>query len=161
MVRLATQILGNRSDAEDAVQEAFLVAFRKAGGFRGESSASTWLHRVLINTCLKMRERRRPAASLEDPGRIEGPREPAPIESAEIREVLQLEIAALPLRQRIVFTLSEVEGTALEEIAAILALRSATVRYHLFKARERLRERLRPRLDETELPLAERKGRET
>src|SRR5262245_14966429 len=58
MKSVAYQLLRNRSDAEDAVQEAFLKAYRSVDGFRGQSSFSTWVYRILVNACHDIRRKR-------------------------------------------------------------------------------------------------------
>jgi len=144
MVRFATQLLGNQADAEDAVQEAFLTLHRKIAGFRGRSSLATWLYRVLVNRALKIRKRRRPMESLDETTPLAGAGPPGALASAEAGAAMAKAIDALPERQRVVFTLSEIEGFTTMEIGEILGLRSGTVRFHLCKAREGLRGKLRP-----------------
>ena len=149
MLRLAARILRNRADAEDAVQEAFLVLFRKVGGFRGSSSFATWFYRIVVNASLQILKAQSAAHALreravrESPGVAPAPRNPGMREAARI---LDREIEALPLRQRMVFTLIEVEGFSRGETAGILGLESGTVRYHFSVAKERLRRRLEPLL---------------
>jgi len=58
MLRVAVRILGNRADAEDAIQDAFLALYRKAGAFQGGSSFNTWFYRIVVNACLKIRRKR-------------------------------------------------------------------------------------------------------
>jgi RNA polymerase sigma-70 factor (ECF subfamily) len=144
MLRLATQILGNRADAEDAVQDAFLTLFRKVSGFRGRSSFTTWFYRIVVNACLKIREKRRPAEGLDAHAPRVAGRDRDACADREVRDALEAGIAGLPMQQRLVFTLAEVEGFSPVRIGTILDLRPGTVRFHLFKAREKLRERLRP-----------------
>lgn len=148
MLRVAFRILGNRADAEDAIQDAFLALFRKAAAFRGGSSFNTWFYRIVVNACLKIRRKRRAMReTMENAAIQDGPSiRDAGAADAEARSALDREIEGLPLRQKMVFVLSVVEGFSLKETAEILDLRPGTVGYHLFKARERLRERLRPYL---------------
>lgn len=151
MLRVALRILRNRTDAEDAVQETFLSLFRNAADFEGRSALGTWLFRVLIRCCLRL-DRRRPGQSVEA-GEAGASRDAAAgAVQAEARVALEREIGALPARQRVVFTLAAVEGFRLSRIAEMLAIDAGTARYHLSRARARLRERLRAHLvvDEVE-----------
>lgn len=144
MLRLAMQILNHRPDAEDALQNAFLNLHRKVSGFQGSASFTTWFYRIVVNACLKIREKRRPMERLDDFSEHQAAAptgDPAHIEAGD---ALKREIAGLPLRQRMVFTLSEVEGFEAKHVGEILNIKPGTVRFHLFKAKERLRERLRP-----------------
>jgi len=145
MLRLALRITGERADAEDAVQEAFLVIFEKAERFDGRSSFATWLYRITVNASLQVRRRRGVAAP---EGGVTPLALPADPERAEALRALDREVQALPLRQRMVFTLHLVEGFSLEETAAVLGIAPGTARYHLFAARNRLQERLAPYLPE-------------
>lgn len=156
MLRLATRILSNRADAEDAVQDAFVILYAKVGGFGGRSSFATWFYRIVVNACLKIRKKRAMAHELGTPealeaaavtaaGRASGGGED--LDRDEATRALDREIARLPLRQRTVFSLAMIEGFSLEETARILGLKAGTVRYHLFMARDRLRDRLRPFLN--------------
>ena len=146
MLRVAVRILGNRADAEDAIQDAFLALYRKAGAFQGGSSFNTWFYRIVVNACLKIRRKRQSMRKVMERAAIKDkPVFPEAAEAeSEAREALDREIEALPMRQRMVFVLTMVEGFSLNETAEILDLRPGTAGYHLFKARERLRERLRP-----------------
>ena len=150
MLRVAMRILSNRADADDAVQEAFVILYTKVGGFGGRSSFTTWFYRIVVNACLKIRKKRSKAHEAAATGLLDA----LPAEGGGERSVtgaaraLDREIALLPLRQRTVFTLSVVEGFSLEETARMLGLKGGTARYHLFKARERLRERLRPFMED-------------
>ena len=144
MLRIATRILGRREDAEDAVQDAFVRLYRSAAAFKGRSSLSTWIYRIVVNTCLHELRQQRTRACLASADALstEAP-DPA---TSEAQAVLEREVAELPDRQRLVFTLAEIERISLTEVARILTLRPGTVRYHLFKARKQLQERLRPYL---------------
>ena len=147
MLRLGLRILGNLADAEDAVQDAFLNLYRGVGEFRKKSSFSTWLYRITINACLKIRRNRPPvehARELAEPGERGGRGAEA---LSEAHEALQREMLSLPLRQRMVFTLSQVEGLSPAAVGETLGLNPGTVRFHLFRAREKLRQRLKPFLE--------------
>ncbi len=157
MLRVATRILPNRADAEDAVQEAFVILYSKVGSFGGRSSFVTWFYRIVVNACLKIRKKRARAHEIGNPEALEAAAAQAADRASgcgadpaldEAVQALDREIALLPLRQRTVFSLSMIEGFSLKETARILGLKAGTARYHLFMARDRLRVRLRPFLGE-------------
>ncbi len=151
-LRLALRILGNREDAEDAVQDAFVDLFRHIDGFREASSLSTWFYRIVVTSCLRVRDRRARRRDAQ-PGRedtgsdaalaAKAPAAPGP-EVSEAARALDAALGRLPERQRVVFCLSEVEGLAAGEVAEVLGIDAGTARYHLSKARARLREILHP-----------------
>lgn len=137
MKSIAANMLGNRAEAEDAVHDAFVKAFRSAGQFDGRCPAEHWLIRILVNTCRDRLRLRRPAEPGVDLQR-------APREDHALRMALRQAIARLPERQRTVFLLHSVEGLRHAEIACILDEVEATVRGVLFEARKKLRAILRP-----------------
>ena len=146
---VALNILGNVTDAEDAVQEAFLKAYRSLGGFRGQSSFSTWLYRILLNCCYDVRRRRlrRPEMEIADPQPEMDERKPlqegsvAPVDHP-LRLALEKCIARLNPRQREVFVLFEVEGFKHAEIAALLRISETNSKNILFEAKRSLRREL-------------------
>jgi RNA polymerase sigma-70 factor (ECF subfamily) len=117
---LCLRMVGNPSDAEDLMQEAFLQLFRKIGTFRGESAFSTWLHRMTVNVVLmRLRKKTLPAASLEETTEPDeetgGPRKDigAPdlrLSGAVDRVNLERSIEKLPPGYRTVFVLHDVQG---------------------------------------------------
>ncbi len=143
-VRLARRVAEHPEDADDAVQEAFLAVHRHAATFRADATFATWLYRIVVNHSLKHRRsaRRRDARERALP-LDEFAAVTVAASDEELRRVLDREIDRLPLRQRMVFALVVVEGVAIDDAATVVGLRPGTVRYHLTKARERLRERLR------------------
>jgi len=152
MKSIARNLLGHESDAEDAVQESFLKVFRGAGSFRGTASVSTWIYRILVNTCydaLRRRKRRsEDALTLETPRREE-PRDAAPgAEGATapgdhpLRIAIEQGVAKLKPRQRDVFLLSAVEGFSHREISEVLDIPEGTSRTLLFEAKRHLQELL-------------------
>jgi RNA polymerase sigma-70 factor (ECF subfamily) len=142
MKSVAANLLGNRADAEDAVQEAFLKLYRGFPGFKGESLLSTWLFRILVNTCHDLSRRR--TRSPEMPVAEGGPDddrvlEPgAPPVDPTLRLTLEHLIQGLPPLPRTVFVLFEVEGFKHREIAGILGIPEGTSRYALFEAKKAL-----------------------
>ena len=142
--------LGGEADlAEQLVQDAFVQAWRKLPGFRGESSFGTWLHRLTVNLALdrqRERTRRRRHETAMDP-LVDMPRLAADLPGVDpaVGERLDLAaaLAALPEGARTAFVLHEIEGHAVSEVAALMQVSEGTVKTQLFRARRRLREVLR------------------
>jgi len=164
LFRLARSILRDDAEAEDALQEAYLAAYRNIGAFRGGSRLSTWLARIVINQAYaRLRKRRHlaPVIPLEPAGgeraeqrfeegsmgddSVERP-EGAAMRS-ELRRILERRIDELPEQFRTVFVLRDVEELSVEETAQCLDLPPATVRTRAFRARTLLRESLARDLD--------------
>ena len=161
MFRTARAIVRDDAEAEDALQEAYLQAYRTLGGFRGEAKFSTWLARVVANEALaRLRKQVRRAAIVPMQGGLEidqlnptteaaamdrGPENAA--RRAEMRKLLEQRIDALPGAYRPVFMLRAVEEYSVEETAAILQVPEATVRSRFHRARSLLREGLAAEVD--------------
>jgi RNA polymerase sigma-70 factor (ECF subfamily) len=161
LFRIARAILKDDFTAEDAVQDAYLDAYRRSAQFRGEASVSTWLSRIVINHALmRLRRSKRervvvPFHGSNEPydnrseeiadNRSESP--PAATFRAEVRRLIESRIDALPVAFRTVFIMREVEDMTVEETAACLGIPAATVRRRLFRARALLRESLARDLD--------------
>src|SRR5687767_12838567 len=143
LFRTARAILRDDAEAEDAVQDAYLQAYRNLGTFRGESKLSTWLVRIAANEALMRRRRiRRPVESVEslehEPvSDAPGPQDDA--EHTEMRRLLEARIDALPDSYRAVFVLRALEELSVGETAAALGIPHATVRTRYFRARGLLR----------------------
>lgn len=142
--------LRNPSDAEDAVQEALVAAFRAAPGFRGESSVSTWLHRILLNSCVD-RIRRERAGPPTSPWPVHEPPGRRPDLAREVVTRLTLEeaLGELPDFQRIPVLLVDVEGFSVAEVAEILDVPQGTVKSRCARGRRRLAELLGHLREET------------
>lgn len=144
---LVLRMTGSPSDAEDLLQDIFLQAYRKLGGFRGESSLGTWLYRMAVNQCLdhlRGRQARmaRSTGSYDDET-VSEPVAPAPVIPAAVSRVdLERAIARLPDGCRTAFVLHDVEGLAHHEVAAMLGISEGTSKSQLHKARLRLRSML-------------------
>jgi RNA polymerase sigma-70 factor, ECF subfamily len=162
LFRVARSILRDDAEAEDALQEAYIDAYRHIGKFRGDAKLSTWLTRIVINQALgRLRKHKRdsvvvPFTSLQsrDPEQEEpvlvNPTSESPENvaiRADIRRVLELKIDELPVAFRTVFIMREVEDMTVEETAACLSIPAATVRTRLFRARALLRESLVREMD--------------
>ena len=159
MLAIARHFLSRTEDAQDAVQEAFLSAFRSVAAFRGGSAVSTWLHRIVVNACL-MRIRgasRRPETPIEDylPRFDETGHHASPVEdwsvcpekamlSRETRERVRAAIEKLPPSYRTVLILRDIEELSTEETAEMLALTRTAVKVRLHRARLALRTLLTP-----------------
>lgn len=155
LFRTARSILQSDSEAEDAVQDAFLRAWLALGSFRAESKLSTWLVRIVTNEALgRIRRAKVHTIPLEDamtspdpkmqlaladsPGK--GPEQTAL--RAQVRDLIEEQIDQLPDAYRTVFMLSAVEGLSAVDIAQALDLPAATVRTRAFRARSLLKEAL-------------------
>jgi RNA polymerase sigma-70 factor (ECF subfamily) len=155
LLAVARRYMRSDEDARDAVQEAFIAAFRSIGKFEGGSAISTWLHRIAINCCLmKLRSgRRRPETSIEDllptfdetghrvlheetwPDSVE-----AAIERRQVRERVRKAVALLPDKYRTVILLRDIEELSTEETARTLGTTPTAVKVRLHRARQALRE---------------------
>jgi RNA polymerase sigma-70 factor (ECF subfamily) len=150
MLSVARRYLPREADAEDALQDALLLAHRNLASFQGGSRLGTWLHRVTVNASLmRIRSRsRRPEPSPDNPGwqalaSKEGPVWAAsPLEAlsrAEIRRRLQDGLAGLPEGIRAVVRLRDIEGVELREIGNLLGIGVSTVKSRLHRGRSALR----------------------
>jgi RNA polymerase sigma-70 factor (ECF subfamily) len=143
---IAYRLLGQREDAEDLVQDAFLAVLRKIDSFQPERSFSAWFHRIVVNRALNARKARsvRHTEALPAEVRADGVSPLHHTERVELRERLAEVMTRLPERQRTIVRLSELEGMSSPEIAEILGLSDGTVRWHLHQARGALRQALAP-----------------
>ncbi|MEX0984839.1 MAG: sigma-70 family RNA polymerase sigma factor [Actinomycetota bacterium] len=135
------RVLGNRDDAADAVQDAFLSALRKLGQFRGDSLFTTWLYRVAVNACYDIlrKRRRQPMLHLaEDP---DGPaREEGPAALDHADEVVgtvdaATALARVPEEFRVTLVLADVHDMAYEEISRVLDVPIGTVKSRVHRGR--------------------------
>jgi RNA polymerase sigma-70 factor (ECF subfamily) len=152
--RLSFKILRHEDDAAEALQDAFLSAFRGIRNFKAESTFSTWLYRIATNAALmKYRKRRDGHVSLEQSQSGEGDSEAMQLPDwttqplkdlldSETREVMQEGIERLPDELRTVFVLRDVQELSNAEVAEILELSVAAVKSRLHRARIILRDRL-------------------
>ncbi len=151
MFRAARAILKDDAEAEEAVQDAYLKAFRAMGEFRGDSKLSTWLVRIAVNEALMRRRKLARSAEVVDLNMDmhmdtkEGPEHAAA--RGEVRVLLESRIDALPDAYRAVFMLRGVEEFSVEETAQALDIPEATVRTRFFRARGLLRESLASEID--------------
>jgi len=150
LFRTARAILRNDAEAEEAVQDGYLKAFRAMGEFRGDSKISTWLVRIVANEALMRRRKLARGAEVVDlnmdfPSDNESPDQAAA--RGEVRKLLESRIDALPDAYRAVFMLRALEEFSVEETAEALDVPEATVRTRFFRARSLLRESLSREID--------------
>jgi len=139
---VARAIVLSHDDAEDAVQEGFLHAFRALDRFRPEQAFGAWLHRIVANAALDIARRRKVRDADELPETLASPhRDPA--EADELRARLARALDTLSARQRAVIVLHDVEGFKHAEIGALLGIPEGTARSDLHHARTHLRRQLR------------------
>lgn len=151
---VARRFMRNEQDAEDAVQDAFLSAFKNLDGFDGKAKLGTWLHRIVVNACLmKLRtQRRRPETSIEGllptfvadghqtKSNIAWPE--TSLDTLELRKLVREKINELPDGYRNVLLLRDIEGLDTGEAAAVLGMTETAVKTRLHRARQALRELL-------------------
>lgn len=162
LFRVARAILKDDAAAEDALQEAYLDAYRHIGDFRGAARAGTWLTRIVINQApMRVRKDRRhrvvvpfgerqhnggpPAENVMIDEKTESPA--TATLRAEVRRILERAIDDLPMSFRTVFVMRDVEDMTVQETAECLSIPAATVRTRLFRARALMREALAREMD--------------
>src|SRR5438093_6107956 len=143
--RLAAHILRDPEDARDAAQESLAKLCVRIKQFRGESQFSTWLHRLVVNTCRDVANRRRarPWVELVEDRRVSS--EPDPqraAEASELRAELCEELAGLPADQARVVVLKDALGFSFEEISSGTGMPVGTAKCYAHRGRNRLRDRL-------------------
>jgi RNA polymerase sigma-70 factor (ECF subfamily) len=161
LLAVARRMMATEDDAQEALQDAFLSAYKAIGRFDGASLLSTWLHRIVVNACLmKLRaRRRRPETSIEallpaylddghrrDPGPAWNQPPESGIEASELRAMVRTAIDGLPEAYRVVLVLRDLEGLDTEETARVLELTPNAVKTRLHRARQALRTVLEPRM---------------
>jgi RNA polymerase sigma-70 factor, ECF subfamily len=153
---LCMRMTSNSTEAQDLTQDAFLQLFRKIGSFRGDSSFSTWLHRLTVNIVLMhFRKKRHPEISLDETFDSDDDSTSQKIEIGEPdlrirgtidRLLLERAVEHLPDGYKLMFVLHDVQGFGHEEIAKILGCSVGNSKSQLHKARMRLRELLTRRI---------------
>jgi RNA polymerase sigma-70 factor (ECF subfamily) len=150
VVSTAWRLLGSEDDARDAAQEVFLRAFKYLGRFKSERDFYAWLYGITINVCRDMARRRGPSpvsAPLETDKRT-GPPDPlASAEDAEARVLLAQRramiaraLATLPVKERAVIILRDLEGLSTDEVARIMGSRPTTIRSQISTARAKIKQ---------------------
>ena len=143
----ALRLVGDRQDAEDVAQEAYLRVFRGLAGFREEAQFETWLYRIVANAAMShLRRRGRFGDVLAEPDdeRLEPVATQRPGDQAIDREALSGALRALPDAMRTAVVLKDVYGLSCQEIAEIDGSTEGAVKVRLHRARKRLKDLLRP-----------------
>lgn len=152
---LAMRLVGERRDAEELVQDAFVRAYRSLPTFRGDAKFSTWFYRIVYNLCMTRLSRRRSQPksvefehdelmdSLADDVSLQIDEQ---VGNDEMREIVREELDKMPERFKSIVTLFYVQEMSYEEICDIMQLPLGTVKTHLFRARTMLRKRMAIRL---------------
>jgi RNA polymerase sigma-70 factor (ECF subfamily) len=154
LYRITRSVLRDSSEAEDAVQETYLAAFRYLATYRGESSLASWLSRIAMNEALG-RLRRKPAAALVTPLEQIPEAEIIPFPSSarnddpertmaqrQILHLVEQATDTLPEVYRVVFVTRVIEGMSIEETAALLRIKPETVKTRLHRARRLVQEQI-------------------
>jgi RNA polymerase sigma-70 factor (ECF subfamily) len=140
----ALRLVGDRQEAEDVAQDAFLRAFRGLRGFRGDAQFETWLYRIVANAAMShLRRRKRFGELLADDGERSPVLDPAaPVRVAEEavdRDALVRALEALPASLRTVVVLKDVYGLSCQEIGEHIGISEGAVKVRLHRARRRLK----------------------
>ncbi|TNC27262.1 RNA polymerase sigma factor SigM [Amycolatopsis alkalitolerans] len=140
MWAVALRTLRDPEEAADALQDAFISAFRAAGNFRAESQVTTWLHRIVVNACLdRMRRRQaRPTVPLPETGQGEPATPRDSMADRETKLVVQAALDQLPEDQRAPIVLVDVEGYSVSETAKLLGIAEGTVKSRCARGRAKL-----------------------
>jgi RNA polymerase sigma-70 factor (ECF subfamily) len=154
---LAMRILKNREDAEEALQDAFVRVYRALSSFEWKSSFSTWLYRIVYNTCATAAGKRNGKYNIsldivdEDGPRVEIESDELQpdmkLESDEFSKIVCEEVEKLPIAYGSTFTLFTIQDMSYEEIVQVTGLPLGTVKARLFRARTMLRKAIVKRMD--------------
>lgn len=146
MWAVALRTLGDPEEAADALQDAFLSAFRAAGRFRGDAAVTTWLHRIVVNACLDRLRRRsiRPATPMGDESKMDAlaPKLPDPTDGHGTLLDVTAALSELPYEQRAALILVDMMGYAVDDAAEFLNVPAGTVKSRCARGRARLAPRL-------------------
>ncbi len=148
MYAVAIRTTNNRELAADAVQEAFISAFRRAGAYRGDAAVTTWLHRIVVNACLdRLRREKTSLRRAGDLGELDLPDRHDHHASVEVRLDVREALEQLPEGQRMALVLVDMHGLPVTEAAQVLGVAEGTVKSRCFRGREALAAILRPDAD--------------
>lgn len=139
MWSVAVRTLNRTEDADDAVQEALVAAFRRAGSFRGDAAVRTWLYRIVVNTCIDRmrRDQVRRTVPLPD-GELAAPRRGDPVTELATRMAVGDALAELSAEYRIAVVLVDMEGWSVADAAQVLDVPAGTVKSRCARGRAKL-----------------------
>jgi len=139
---LALRIAGDRGEAEDIAQDAYLRVFRSLGGFREDARFETWLYRVVVNAAMThLKKRGRFGSLLRDPEEAPEPVSPDRAEDAAVdRDEVRRSLEKLPVGMRTTVVLKDVYGLSCREIGEEMGLSEGAVKVRLHRARKRMKE---------------------
>ncbi|WP_221474620.1 RNA polymerase sigma factor SigM [Sphaerisporangium rubeum] len=141
MWAVALRTLGDPDEAADAVQDAFVSAYRKAESFRGDAAVTTWLHRIVVNACLD-RMRRKSIRPVADDELVEAAERDTPIPDQTGDRDVSMEVSAalklLPPDQRAALVLVDMMGYSVEDAAQVLGVPAGTVKSRCARGRGKL-----------------------
>jgi RNA polymerase sigma-70 factor (ECF subfamily) len=151
---VAVRLLWDPHDAEDAVQEAFVRIWKSLHSFKPASRFSTWMYTIVTNVCLDvLRTRKRQLSDLPDsltePAGQEGEDPSDVVAGRDLLRILHILAESLPARQRLVFTLRDLQDLSIRDVVRITGLSAASVKTNLHLARRRLRRTLASEYDIT------------
>ena len=142
---LSFKLTGNRELANDVAQEAFIRAWKAIGKFRGDSTFGTWIYRITVNTAWTLRKKAKKHYSLN----IEDTQEPVVVDekkdpelvaiNSDLSLVLRKALNQIPLEQRIIVELKNIEGRSHKEIADYLDISITAAKVRLHRAHQKLR----------------------
>jgi RNA polymerase sigma-70 factor (ECF subfamily) len=142
MWAVALRTLGDQEEAADAVQDAFLSAYRAAGRFRGDAAVTTWLHRIVVNACLDRLRRRsiRPVVSMGDDATLDSiaPKKTDPTSAHELSLDVSQALQRIPFEQRAALVLVDMMGYAVDDAAKVLGVPPGTIKSRCARGRARL-----------------------
>lgn len=157
--RVVRGVIRDEAEAEDVMQDAYVLAYRKLDGFRSEASLASWVARIALNEAYGRLRRQRETVEIDEmdsgavpsnvtpfPGMAEGEDPFRNAERQQLRRWLEAAIDVLPEGFRLVYLMRDVEGCSVQETAAALELREETVKTRLHRARKQLRSALEEKL---------------
>ncbi|NLM44449.1 MAG: sigma-70 family RNA polymerase sigma factor [Clostridiales bacterium] len=157
---IAYRIMGNEEDAKDMAQEAFIKIYKSIGNFRGDSTFSTWLYRIVTNVCLDELRKRKKNNTVPLEMSIESEKGTAIVElsaeketpediyeQVEKKQLIQSAISSLSEDYKTVIILRDVQGFSYEEIATMLNCSLGTIKSRINRARNLLKDKLRHQLE--------------
>jgi RNA polymerase sigma-70 factor (ECF subfamily) len=143
LFRISMSIVNNKAEALDIMQTTYLNAYSQLGNFKGAGSFGTWLTRILINESLLRKKKKKQEQKLKEI--TEEAQQTTPLKTLinkELKTLLEISIANLPEKYKLVFVMREVEGMSVKETMDVLQLTEANVKVRLNRAKEMLRESL-------------------